>query len=70
MWILQSLPITHQTLLLAVILGFILLAGLCLSARSFTQLLEFLARRGSSGGAPKTGKRHQQTTSSTDEDKG
>jgi len=48
MWLLQTQPISHETLAFVLILGFLFLAALCLSERAFTQLLAWIARRGSS----------------------
>jgi len=48
MWLLAQTTITHETLALVLLLGFLLLAGLCLSERVFTRLLALIASRGSS----------------------
>lgn len=65
MW-LQIIPesINHETLALILVLGFLLLAGLCLSARAFTQLLEYLASRGYKAEAQKPDAQPRQTGSS------
>lgn len=62
----SNLPITHETLALILILGFFLLAGLCLSGRAFTQLLAYLAKRGLPGEVQRPDSPQAPTTSSTE----
>jgi len=48
---LEEITTQHGILVLVALLGFLVLAGLCLSERAFTQLLAHLARRGYKGEA-------------------